>query len=327
MEAAADGGVEAIAIRAKYKIDPRIVWTTLKVVKERRIDIIHSHDYKSDILAWAVSQLHRVAIMSTVHGYIWNNLRYHIYWRLSNSLLPRFDRVVAVSGQTRELVRKLGVRDKKLALIHNGIVAENYVADRVQPWTVRDRFGIPRDARVIGCVGRLSYEKGQRDLLQAAVAVLKTHPDVWFLFAGEGPDRPFIERQVADNGIGGRVVFTGHLSDVRPVFRDIDVLALTSHTEGFPNVVLESLCMDTPVLATDVGGVSEIITDGVTGVLLPPHRPDRIAEGLRAMLDRSDWARSLAMAGKALVMKEFTFERRVRKEEALSRAMLTECSR
>jgi len=123
------------------------------------------------------------------------------------------------------------------------------------------------------------------------------------------------------------VIFTGHLSDVRPVYRDIDVHALTSYTEGFPNVVLESLCMGVPVLANDVGGTREIVEDGVTGILLPAGQPDRIAAGLLRLLNEPAWARELAANGHAVVMRDFSFKQRVLKEEALCREVLAEWRR
>jgi glycosyltransferase involved in cell wall biosynthesis len=321
-QAAERKGVDILPIRATHKLDPRIVWNTLQAVKTHKIDIIHSHDYKSDMIAWAVARLRRIPIMSTVHGWIWNNRRYQLYWRISQSLLPKFDLVVAVSEETRRAVLACGVPAAKVELIHNAIVAENYSPAVVPRGEIRRQFGIPADARVIGCIGRLSFEKGQRDLLTAARQILQTHPHVWFVFAGDGPDRPFVEQQAADSGIAHRVVFAGHLSDVRPLFQDLDILALTSHTEGFPNVVLESFCMDRPVLATDVGGVREVVEDRVTGRLIEAHEPDHIVSGLLELLDQPFWAASLAAAGKARVMEQFTFRRRVAREEALTRVLL-----
>jgi glycosyltransferase involved in cell wall biosynthesis len=147
------------------------------------------------------------------------------------------------------------------------------------------------------------------------------------LFSGDGPDRAALEQQARDLGLADRVTFTGHLQDVRPVYRDIDVHALTSYTEGFPNVVLESLCMGVPVLANDVGGTREIVEDGVTGILLPAGQPERIAAGLLRLIGEPAWARQLAANGHAVVMRDFSFKQRVLKEEALCRDVLAEWHR
>jgi len=320
--AATARGVEVVPIRSASRFDPRMIWTIIRAIKQHDIHIVHAHDYKSELLTWAVSRVYRVPIMTTVHGWIWNDFRYKVYWRAAQAVLPRFDRVIAVSGRTRDAVLACGVASDRVVLIHNAIVMENYDPATIERGLVRRRAGIPADATVIGCIGRLSREKGQLDLLHAAAQVLRSRPDVWFLFAGDGPDRPAVEQLARELGIAARVVLIGHVGDVRPVFRDIDILALTSHTEGFPNVILESLCMGRPVLATDVGGVSEIVNDGQTGILLPAHQPEAIAQGLLRLLGSPDDAMRMMEEGRRLVTAQFSFRRRVLAEEAICREML-----
>jgi glycosyltransferase involved in cell wall biosynthesis len=322
-DAAVGRGVEVVPIRSAHQFDPRIIRTILDVVRRRRIDIIHSHEYKSDLLTWAVRRLRRIPVMTTVHGWIRNDVKRKLYIRAGQSVLPSFDRVVAVSNETRESILKCGVPQHKLTVIHNGIVAEHYRPEDHARGFLRRQYGLPDDAALIGYVGRLSPEKGQADLLDAGARLLPTRPNLWIALVGDGPDRLVLQQRAEELGIADRVLFTGHISDVRPVFRDLDILALTSHTEGFPNVVLEALCMETPVLANDVGGVREIVEDGVTGILLPPRSPERIAEGLGRLLDRPEWARELALNGKRVVHQQFTFRSRVAKEERVCREILT----
>jgi glycosyltransferase involved in cell wall biosynthesis len=322
LEAAVDRGVEVVPLQSRHQFDPRIIGTIIRAVRDHDIDIIHSHDYKSDILAWLVSRVKSIPIMTTVHGWIRNTLKARVYIKSGQMVLSSFDRVVAVSEETRNAVLACGVRSDKVVVIHNAIVTRNYCPDDQAPGYLRQRFALPDDATLIGSIGRLSPEKGQRDLLSAAAEVVRARPDVWFVLVGDGPDRHELEQQAERAGIADRVKFTGHLTDVRPVFRDLDVMALTSHTEGFPNVVLESLCMQTPVVATEVGGVREIIEDGVTGLLIPPKLPDRIRDALLAMLERPDRGRALAMNGHRVVHDRFAFTRRVALEEELCCQML-----
>jgi glycosyltransferase involved in cell wall biosynthesis len=326
-EAATRRGVPVIPLRSTHQFDPRIIATIVRAVKEHRIDLIHSHEYKSDLLAWAVSRVHRIPVMTTIHGWIQTNTKRRVYVRAGQSVLRWFSRVVAVSDQTKSAILACGVPEHKIAVIHNGIVAENYQPEEHAPGFLRQRFDIPDGAPLVGYIGRLSPEKGQADLLAAAAQLMPQIPQLRIALIGDGPDRDCLQRQAALLGIANRVLFTGHLQDVRPVFRDLDVLALTSHTEGFPNVVLEALCMETPVVANDVGGVREIVEDGVTGVLLPPRSPERIAKALARVLEAPDWARSLALHGKRVVLERFTFRARVAKEEALCRDILASWNR
>jgi glycosyltransferase involved in cell wall biosynthesis len=316
-------GVELIPVRSAHPYDPRLVSTLIDIVKVHDIHIVHSHEYKSDLLTFALRRFHRVPIMTTVHGWITNSFKSRMMVGLSQKTLRSFDRVVAVSEGTKRRVLGCGVPADKLVVIHNAIVTENYLAADQAPGYLRERFALPADAIIIGSIGRLSPEKGQRDMLVAARRLVAAYPRVYFALVGDGPDRALLESQVAEGWMTGRVLFTGHLQDVRPVYRDLDILALTSHTEGFPNVVLEALCMDTPVLATDVGGTAEIIADGVTGVLIPSKQPDAIEAGLRRLLDDPAQAARLAAEGRRAVFERFSFRQRVAREEALYREILS----
>jgi glycosyltransferase involved in cell wall biosynthesis len=322
MDAAVAKGVHVIPLRSAHPFDPRIVATLVRVVREHGIQIIHSHEYKSDILAYLVSLVHPVSIMTTVHGWIRNQLKSRMYVGVSQVVMRRFDRVVAVSDRTREAIVASGVDPAKIVVIRNGIVTENYQPHCYVPGAFRRAHGIPPEAPLVGYVGRLSPEKGQVDLLRATPAVLARHPDTRFVFVGDGPDQQRLAHAAAVAGVGNRVIFTGHLSDVLPVYRDLDVLALTSLTEGLPNVVLEALCMETAVLATDVGGTREIVRNGSTGVLVPAGAPDEIAAGLNHLLGDADRRRALAMNGKKFVHGQFDFSQRVAREESLYREIL-----
>ena len=321
LEAAARRGIEVLPIRTASQWDPRIVNVLLRIIREHKIDIVHAHEYKSDLLAYAVSRLHRVPIMATVHGLIRNNWKNRVYIGLDQVVLKRFDRVVAVSEETRRMLETHGLKRERLVVIHNGIVVENYARERHPRGFLRGRLALPKEAVLIGNVGRLSPEKGQRDFLTAAAAVARSHPSARFLLIGSGPDQRSLEDYARSCGIGDRVFFTGHLEDVRPSYADLDVLALTSHTEGFPNVVLEALCMGVPVLATAVGGVPEIIEDGTTGVLVAPHQPGAVAEGLRRLLEQPLWGAALADTGRRRVVQTLSFAARVAKEEKIYREL------
>ncbi|MGE3510374.1 MAG: glycosyltransferase family 4 protein [Vicinamibacterales bacterium] len=321
-DAALARGVEVIPVRSAHQYDPRIVRTVARLVREHDIHILHSHEYKSDMIAYAVARLQPLPIMTTIHGWITHNLKRRVMIGLSQRLLKRFDRVVAVSDETRRRIRACGVPDERLVTIHNGIVVPNYRRDDQEPGYLRSRFALPPGSVLVGNIGRLSPEKGQFDFLEAAAMLAPEFPSARFVLVGDGPDEAGLRTRVQELGIADRVLFTGFLPDVRPVYRDLDILALTSHTEGFPNVVLESLCMQVPVVATDVGGTGEVVRDDVTGVLVPPHQPAAIAAGLRRLLADAGVAGRLAAAGHRAVLEQFSFEARVRREEAVYRELM-----
>ena len=322
VEAARARGIEVHALEAAHSWDLRLLSQIVALIRQRNIHVVHSHDYLSDILTRAVAWRVPVATMSTVHGWITNDFRRRLRIRLSQLALRGLDRVVAVSEETRTRVVAAGIPADRVVVIHNAIVARDYRAEDFEAGAFRRRIGVGADAILVGNIGRLSPEKGQRDFLQAAARVASLEPRLHLVLAGSGPDEESLKALAAELGLANRVAFVGHLKDVRPVYRDIDALALTSYTEGFPNVVLEALCMDVPVLATAVGGVREIVTHGETGVLVTAGRVDEIESGLRRLISDQAEAARMAAAGKDLVMRRFEFRQRTPKEESVYRELM-----
>ena len=322
-EAAEARGIEVIPLRTRSQFSPAIIDVIAGVIRKHNFDIVHSHEYKSDILATLVARRCGVPIVTTAHGWITNSLKSRLYVWADKQTFRFFDRVIAVSPRIRTEILKYGAREDHVELIYNAIVMDNYRPDAHQPGYLRQRYGIPEDATLIGNIGRLSPEKGQVEFLQAAKNLLAERPEgLYFVLVGEGPDHARLGQFVKDNGMEARVFFTGHESDVRPVYRDIDILALTSYTEGFPNVVLEALCMEIPVLATDVGGVASIVDDRKTGILIPAHDASAVSGGLRWMLTHPEACQSMVINGQAKIRDQFEFSVRVEKVQALYERVL-----
>jgi len=316
-KAAIDRNIDVIPIKTSNQFDPRIISQVISIVKSRGFDIIHSHEYKSDMVALIAGKYLKVPIITTAHGWITNSLKSKIYISVGKKILPWFDYVIAVSPKIKEELQRVGVKSSKIKLIYNAIVMEDYIYDQIQNNYLIENYGIPENAKIIGCVGRLSPEKGQLDLLYAANKVLQINDQIYFVFVGDGPDRGRLENTASQLGIADNIIFTGHLRDVRPVYRDINILALTSYTEGFPNVVLEALCMNRPVLATNVGGTGDIIKNNKTGILVEPGNIDQIVAGLFTLLDNDVDSYRLVQNGRQLVTEQYQFEARVEKVQNL----------
>lgn len=321
-DAALARGVSVRRLITRHQYDPRIVSRIREVIQDERIDIIHSHEYKSDIIGFVVSKLTGVPIVTTAHGWITNSMKGRIYISLGKRVMRYFDRVIAVSPLIRDQLIASGVTRDRIRVVYNAIVVENYRPASVPAGTLRKTLGIPADVPLVGNVGRLSPEKGQEDFIKAARQVLNMDIKAHFVLAGSGPDELRLREMVTELGIQPRVHFLGHLGDVRSVFRDCDVIALTSYTEGFPNVLLESLCMGTPIIATRVGGVPDIVEDGVTGVLVEPHAVDDIASGIAHLLREPAWAAQLVQNGRRRIEQRFRFEVRVTHIENIYREVM-----
>lgn len=315
-------GVMAVRIPSLSKFDVKTVSTIARIIRERDIHVVHSHEYKSDILTFLLRRRLDIPIVTTVHGWITNSIKSKLYVALNKRVLRYFDRVIAVSPRIRDEVLANGVAPENVQLIHNAIVMENYQRHLATQGEFRAQFGLSQDAFVVAAVGRLSPEKGQADLLRASAPLMRSYRRLHVALVGDGPDRDRLRSVVLELGIADRVVFTGHLVDVRPVFRDTDLLALTSYTEGFPNVILEALSMEVPVVATDVGGVPDIVENGVTGALVPAGDISGIARAIEHTLQDPQWARQTALQGQARVAAQFQFARRVEKVQQLYREVM-----
>lgn len=298
-------------------------WTAVVLARwarRRRISILHAHDFKTDVLGLMVSGLARIPIVTTVHGYISVSRKSKVYTRVDSWLLRRMHRVIAVSEAMARQFIDTGLPESRIRLVRNCIVLDNY------PFGYRCRAlrranGLTDEHLLVGHVGRLSPEKGQARLLRVFPKVLREVPRARLVFAGDGPDMPALRSDASRLGLEDEVFFLGHRSDIREVFADLDLLVLSSDTEGLPNVVLEAGALGIPVVATAVGGTPEVVTDGVTGLLASPDDEDELAEAIiRALTDRAG-AGARAERARERIEREFAMDVLIERTHRLYREM------
>jgi glycosyltransferase involved in cell wall biosynthesis len=224
---------------------------------------------------------------------------------LDNASARLCARIVAVSEDTRKALLRQGYPARRLEVVHNGLDLDSLPAAGADG--LRAELGIPEDAPLVGEIARLCDVKGQRELI-AAVAEL---PEAHLVLVGRdleqgGAYAALLEREADRLGIGDRVVLAGYRDDPHAVLAQLDVVALPSRTEGLPVVLLEALAHGRAVVATPVGGTPELVTDGVTGLLVPPGDPAALAAALRRLLDDPALARRLGEAGRERVARDFS---------------------
>jgi len=174
---------------------------------------------------------------------------------------------------------------------------------------LRRRLGIPDGAPLVVVPARISIEKGHRDLLAAAPAVLRDHPGAVFLLVGTGPLEDELRAQAQRSGLDESVRFAGFRDDVCAVLAACDLVVLPSHAEGTPAALLEAQALRRPVVATCVGGIPDIVREGRTALLVEPGAPDALAEAIGVLLGDPARRATMGEAGRALVEAEFTVER------------------
>lgn len=296
------------------RYDLRIVGSVLRLVRELDIDIVHAHEVKSDVVAYLAAWIRRVPIMTTVHGWIGNSAKQRAMIALTKRVIRGFDRVIAVSGRIHDELQAAGVPDRALRLLNNAIVLDRYRRTGRTGY-LAELFGRPVAGPVIAAIGRISPEKGQMDLVEA-LGILKSRGcDVSAVFAGDGPDKPAVIARVRALGLEDRVCLAGYIDQTPRLLEETHLLVLPSHTEGLPNVALEALAMNVPVLATRVGGTPEVVIDNETGRLVEAKTPTALADGIADFLANPAPWRAMASRGAARVASQFSFDTRTRRLE------------
>ena len=290
--------------------------------------VVHGHMYRAEIVgAWAADLLAsrglpRPWLVNTVHS---SRLRSVEDRDLLRDLTPGIDRLIAVSRSIVEKLEHEGRMSDRVRMIHNGVDLSRY--DHQEACcTLPEEYGFPVGSPMVGVVGRLEPEKGQATLIEAWPLVLAQVPEARLLIVGEGSCRESLERQAASLGLLGdpssgaegvgtrharpnaKIVFTGRREDVPAVTAALDVAALPSYREAQGLVILEAMALSRPVVASNVGGIPEMITDGVTGLLVPAHDAQALAAAIVRLLRDHPLADMIARAAHDLVHERFCIQ-------------------
>jgi glycosyltransferase involved in cell wall biosynthesis len=261
-------------------------------------DIVHTHGYRPDIIAGLAAGRAKVPCVSTVHGFLGGGARNRFNERLQIHALRRAQGVIPVSGPLVERLAAAGVPAARMHLVRNAYAPSAPIVPRDE---ARARLGIPGDALVAGWVGRLSPEKGPDVMLRA----LALAPAPWRVsLVGDGRTRPELEGLAASLGVADRVTWHGLVPQGGSLLRAFDAFVLSSRTEGTPIVLLEAMASNVPVVATRVGGVPDVVTEG-EALLVPPEDPAAIAAALVSVRENAGDARARASQAAARVESEF----------------------
>ena len=280
-----------------------IVKPIRRVLREFQPDIVHTHRYKENILArWALRGQERPGLIATQHGIPENykglsSLRHSVALRYNFHILrKRFDKVVAVSKDiSRYFSNVLGFAENKIQVIHNGIE-------------------IPRSARVrkagdefvVGSCGRLFPVKDYPLMIKAAKECTERNKNIRFELAGDGPEMQHLRDLVARLGLEDRFTFKGHVDDMDNFYRGLDAFINTSLHEGIPMSVLEAMSFGLPVVAPNVGGLPEIIENGIEGFLVDDRDPSLFAKKCRLLCDDEELWQRMSMAARLKVERCFS---------------------
>ncbi|OLC50436.1 MAG: hypothetical protein AUH43_05010 [Acidobacteria bacterium 13_1_40CM_65_14] len=309
--------VDYVEVRERHSFD-RAIWPALvSIVRQRRIDIVHAHDYKTDLLALGLARATGATPLSTVHGWIYDSWKERrIYYPADKQLLRWFPRVIAVSGDICATLVKSGVQAGRITTLLNGIDPAQFQRAHGDVAAARRQLGIEPWEIAIGAVGRLEPVK-RFDVLLEAVARLQQKSRVIKLFiVGDGSLRDMLIAKATGLAIEG-CQFLGHRTDVTRLHHAFDVFVQSSDSEGTPNAVLEAMALETPVVATDAGGTRDIVRHGIHGLIVPCGDAAALAHAVEQTLTDRHATMARVAAARARIERELSFEHRTRTLEAV----------
>jgi len=292
------------------------VWWLWRFARREKIDLLHANGSRCMFYAGLVGKLTGIPV-------VWH-LRIAAEDGAWDAFLGRMAAcVVAISDAVRQ--RLIGrVEEERIRVIYNGEDIERFAA--------ADGEEIDRELRgeaefLIGMVARLTAEKDHETFLRAAVEIVGVRPNVRFLIIGEDPDpegrrRQNLEELAEELGVREKVVFTGQREDMPELMAGLDLLVHCAHQEGFGRVLVEGMATGTPVVATDEGGIPEVVQGDVTGLLVPPGHPEAVARAVLALLGDSQYLEEMGAAGQQRARALFSLEGHVEKMENLYRDLL-----
>jgi glycosyltransferase involved in cell wall biosynthesis len=315
--------VDYVEIAERHSLDFRI-WPALRrLIRQRRIDIVHAHDYKTDLLALLLGRSSSVVPMATAHAWVGETRRERFLYHPGDKLiLSRFPRVVAVSKDIRAELVRYGAVPERVTLLANGIDHCVFKRDRSREALIRARLGIAPGAFVIGAVGRLDPEK-RFDVLMRAVGRLGiSDTQVVVVIVGDGGERVKLRTLANELGIAPRCQMLGFRTDIADLHHAFDVFVQASIREGTPNAVLEAMALETPVIATRAGGTAELISDRVHGLLVPTDDVAAFVTAIETVRRDYESCKQRAALARMRVEQELSFDERTRRLEEIYESLM-----
>jgi glycosyltransferase involved in cell wall biosynthesis len=298
-------GVPAEIFHCRGRLDFHTIGELRRWLLRTGVDVVHTHNYKSDFYAAAALRGRSIRWVTTCHTGTEqpeSTLFLRAYDAMNRFLVRRADRVVAVSPAVAAGLLKQGVDASRLATIGNGVDATRFQLPRCH-WE-----DVPEGVQVVGIVGRLIREKGPYVLLEAAARIRQEIPRTLFVFVGNGPERAELERTAAQLGLSNHVRFAGERSSMPEVYASFDAFALPSFSEGMPMTVLEAMATGLPIVATTAGAMPGLLEPAGCGLLCPPGDAAALAAALLRVLQDPALAERLGAAAQQHLRAHYSAE-------------------
>lgn len=298
-------GVRCEVVAESGPADVRIFKRVSAVFSSWTPDIVQTHGYKPATLAYFLRRLGaQWPWIGFFHGDTAENLKVNAYNRLHHLLLRTADRIVVMSERQQ---LQWGRMDGRVRVIHNAILPVAHQSGTPVALPIGSKRSVRRP--LIGVVSRLSPEKGVDTFLEACMRLRTLGYHFSAVICGDGPERSRLESLTDSFSLASHVQFLGHLASADALYRELDLVVIPSRSEGLPNVLLEALRADVPIVATSVGGIPEVLIDSAAGIMVPPDSPSELANAMAVALHPQ--YRATTQDARKLAGERFSLAKRV----------------
>lgn len=297
------------------------------IIQNHKIDLVHSQGSRADFYARIAGRMagksrNLCTIAMPVEGFDLGYFRKKIYRSLDCITERYVNRFIVVSDSLKKfLVEKRRIPESRIIRIYNGIELQqfNTITETINP---RKEFGVPNNVPLVGAVGRMVWQKGFEFLVKAVPEVVVSIPNAKFLIVGDGPLREKLEALSKELRVRDKIIFAGFKSDIKEVLSAIDMLVVPSLLEGFPMITLEAMAMAKPIIATNIAGTTEQITNCNNGVLVLPGDPDALAKAVIEVYNDKEFAKKIGLAARKKVEENFSVEKMISETEKIYMSLL-----
>ena len=296
----------------KSAYNPRVIYEFYTLLLKLKPSILVAHGYRALFICVFVRILYHAPIIAYSRGYTNESFKIRFFEALHRMFLRYCDCIISVSFGHKKVLTNYRVSTKShIVVVHNAIEISS---DFPQTYTKKQKdsifqdYSIPIYSTLILTAGRLSPEKGHTYLLDAIPRVIKRNKHCIFALCGDGVCKHDLQMQAKRLGVEKQCLFLGFITNIIPLYTVMDLFVLPSLTEGLPNVLLESFAYAKPAIGTNVGGVPEVIADGINGLIVPSKNPIALADAIKLILDNPKKSHRMGLNGFEKVKKEFNFQ-------------------
>ncbi len=299
--------------------DLKTLFKTYGFLRREGFDIVHTHTSKAGLLGRLAARIAKVPIIiHKPHGHVFfgyfGRLKTKIFILLEKIASHAADKIITLTNREKDDYIKYRIApEDKFTVIYSGVELNNFkesTSSEIQK--CKNELGIPENSYIVGTAGRLVPVKGPEFLIEAAKLIILKYPNTFFIFAGDGYLRQNLEKQALELGIENNIIFTGWRDDVAKVVSIYDIFVLSSLNEGMGRVLVEAMALGKPIVASDIGGIPDLVTHGRNGFLVTPKNPEQLANYIQILLEDKEKREKMGQAGKETAVnfsKEIMVER------------------